>query len=141
MRRIIDKPNQKTSYTMKKLVTLAFLSVLSLTLSAQKAEIKFDKTAHNFGLINEADGKATCTFGFTNTGDGVLILNNVQTSCGCTAREYTKEPVDPGKTGVVKVTYNPAGRPGPFKKTITVSSNTGKKVVLSIKGEVNPKRK
>lgn len=54
--------------------------------------------------------------------------------------EWTKEPIAPGKTGDVKVTYNPKGRPGPFYKTISIYSN-GKKgsFTLGIKGNVTPK--
>ena len=57
-------------------------------------------------------------------------------------RTSIKSPVQPGKKGVIKVTYNQKGRPGEFSKTITVRTNAKegkyKKVVLKIKGNVIP---
>ena len=86
------------------------------------AQISADELTYNFGTIAEADGLASHTFEIKNTGDGPLVITRVTASCGCTQPEWTKEPVAPGKTGNVKVTYNPKGRPGPFYKTISISS-------------------
>ena len=54
-----------------------------------------------------------------------------------TTPEWTKEPIAPGQTGDIKITYDPKGRPGPFSKTISVYSNgkTGS-FILTIRGEV-----
>ncbi|PTT03981.1 DUF1573 domain-containing protein, partial [Pedobacter sp. HMWF019] len=71
-----------------------------------------------------------------NVGETPLILTDVQTTCGCTVPEYTKTPVQSGKTGVIKVTYNPAGAALPFSKSITITSNAKTTTkVLYIKGE------
>jgi hypothetical protein len=70
-----------------------------------------------------------------------LVINRVQASCGCTTPTWTKEPIEPGKSGSIVVTYNPLGRPGIFVKTITVYSNaTDEQTVLIIKGDVIPKQ-
>lgn len=107
----------------------------------QKAEIVFKTEIHDFGTIREVAGPTSCTFTFTNTGKAPLVINNVQASCGCTTPVWTKSPVLPGKTGVVKATYDPTGRPYSFDKTITVTSNAANKgsVVLHIKGTVEQK--
>ena len=71
-----------------------------------------------------------------------LILNDVKASCGCTTPEWTKEPVLPGKSGSIRVTFNPKNRPGSFSKTIQVNSNADLPVVtLVIKGVVIPAEK
>ena len=69
-----------------------------------------------------------------------FVITRVTASCGCTRPEWTKSPIAPGKTGEVKITYNPKGRPGPFYKTVSIFSN-GKKgsYSLAIKGNVTPK--
>ena len=111
---------------MKKLLLTALLFVGSITLAlAQKpAQIKFDKTTHNFGSFSEKDPKVTCTFTYTNVGEQPLVVNQAIASCGCTVPEYTKTPVQPGEKGEIKVTYNGAGKfPGHFKKSITVRTN------------------
>jgi hypothetical protein len=104
--------------------------------------ISFDKEVHDFGSIKEEDGKVRYDFQFTNTGGKPLIINQVRASCGCTAPDWSKEPILPGNKGFVSATYDPANRPGPFNKSLTVVSNaTNPNVVLYIKGDVAPKPK
>ncbi len=104
-------------------LTFMFMSVGYIAAQAQ-ADIKFDKMSHDFGDFPESSPIVKCTFTFTNVGDGPLVVHQVVASCGCTVPEYTQEPVMPGKTGTIEVTYNGRGRyPGHFKKSITVRSN------------------
>lgn len=125
---------------MKKF-SLLLMSILFVgALMAQAPVITFEKTTHDFKKIKEQDGLATVIFKFKNTGDAPLVINRVHASCGCTTPVWTKEPVMPGKTGTVTVSYNAANRPGPFIKTISVFNNASPKAtVLNIKGEVIPK--
>lgn len=119
-----------------------FLFCLTLGLStgaasAQKAVITCEKTVHNFGEIKEADGKVSHTFVVKNEGTGPLVISNVTASCGCTTPEWTKEPIPAGKTGEVKVTFDPKNRPGNFMKTIRLYGNGMKNgFLLSIRGKV-----
>ena len=75
-------------------------------------------------------------FEFKNTGKTTVIVTNVQGSCGCTATDYTKTPIAPGKSGTIKATYN-AVNVGAFAKTVSVTTNaeTTPKT-LTIKGTV-----
>jgi hypothetical protein len=126
---------------MKKYSLLVVCLVVSLVAMSQKALISFDNKIHDFGKLNEEDGKMTHVFEFKNNGNSPLVINRVQASCGCTTPTWTKAPIEPGKSGSITVTYNPAGRPGTFSKTITVSSNSSEEqVVLVIKGDVTPKQ-
>ena len=111
---------------MKKMILMTLMLVCGMTMTmAQKpAQIKFDKTTHNFGSFSESNPKVTCTFTYTNVGEQPLVVNQAIASCGCTVPEYTKTPVQPGEKGEIKVTYNGAGKfPGHFKKSITVRPN------------------
>ena len=56
-------------------------------------------------------------------------------SCGCTAADRPETPIRKGKKGVIKVHYD-TKRVGAFTKTITVFSNVGDPIVLTIKGTV-----
>lgn len=124
---------------MKRIFLFAAI-LFSLTAMAQMPVITFDKTTHDFGKINEADGRVTTVFEFKNEGMVPLVLTNVRASCGCTTPKWTREPIEPGQTGTITVTYNPSGRPGRFQKTVTVTSNTEEATTrLYIKGEVIPK--
>lgn len=75
-------------------------------------------------------------FEFQNTGTSTIKITDVHGSCGCTATDYTKEDIAPGKTGIIKATYN-AANVGTFSKTVTVKTTAedGAKV-LTFKGTV-----
>ncbi|KAB2917186.1 MAG: DUF1573 domain-containing protein [Bacteroidetes bacterium] len=96
-------------------------------------QMKFREIMHDYGNIPQ-NVPATHEFLFTNTGKAPLIINSANASCGCTVPEYTKEPIMPGKTGVIKVVYNAASM-GNFTKSVTVNSNAGVQT-LTIKGNV-----
>ncbi|MEY5000188.1 MAG: hypothetical protein RLZZ211_224 [Bacteroidota bacterium] len=74
-------------------------------------------------------------FEFKNTSKKPAVITNVQTSCGCTAADRPEAPIRKGKKGVIKVHYD-TKRVGAFTKTITVFSNVGDPIVLTIKGTV-----
>jgi hypothetical protein len=97
-------------------------------------EMAFKYNLHDFGTIQEGP-IAEYDFEFTNQGKEPIIINDASASCGCTKPSFPKEPILPGKNGIIKVQYNTQGRVAPFTKTITISSNAGTKV-LTIKGEV-----
>ncbi len=119
---------------MKKVLTLCLL-VAGFSAHAQGV-IKFENETHDFGNIAEGT-MAAHEFKFKNTGNQPLVIANVQASCGCTTPDWTKTPIMPGKTGMVKAVYNSAGRPGVFAKTVTVTSNAAETTnVLNIKGSV-----
>ncbi|MFR8552931.1 MAG: DUF1573 domain-containing protein [Bacteroides cellulosilyticus] len=128
---------------MKRLTLYMFMLVLSIGyVSAQgKADIKFDKTSHNFAQASENDPVVSCVFTFTNVGDAPLVIHQAVASCGCTVPEYTQEPVLPGKTGTVKITYNGTGKyPGHFKKSITLRTNAKTEMMrLFVEGDMTPK--
>ncbi len=102
------------------------------------AEIKFDTLRCNLGVFPEGDAVRKCSFKFTNTGTAPLIINQAFASCGCTVPSFTKDPIKPGGTGSIDVTYDGTGRTaGRFAKTITVRSNAKTQVVrLRIEGEM-----
>lgn len=102
------------------------------------ADIKMDKLTHDYGNIQQG-GDGTCEFKFTNNGKEPLVITNCQGSCGCTVPQCPKEPILPGKSGVIKVKYD-TNRPGGIYKTVTVTSNAKSgNVVLTIKGNVETK--
>ncbi|MEO6167621.1 MAG: DUF1573 domain-containing protein [Chitinophagales bacterium] len=98
---------------------------------------KFSEESFDLGQIPQGI-PASHVYTFENTGKEPLVLSQATASCGCTTPEWTKEPVLPGKTGTVKVTYN-AAKEGAFNKTVTLMSNTGTSKYLVIKGTVLPK--
>lgn len=121
-------------------LVFAFVFMIAGIASAQKKEAVItviDSANYDFGNVQEANGPVTHVFKVKNTGETALVITQANTTCGCTTAEHTKEPIAPGKTGEVKVTFKVTGYPGPFNRTIAVSSNgkTGT-FILTIKGNV-----
>jgi len=98
------------------------------------ADMAFTVDSHDFGTVPEGP-TADFDFSFKNEGKEPIIISKAQPSCGCTVPSFSKEPVAPGATGNIHVTYNTKGRPNAFTKSITVTSNAGIKI-LTIKGTV-----
>ena len=130
---------------MKKLVLMFSVLLLSIVaLNAQEvqkqtkgAAISAPEEQFDFGTIKEADGPVTHALTLKNVGNAPLVITRASASCGCTKPKFSTEPIAPGKSTKIEVTYNPAGRPGQFVKTVAVYSN-GKEgaFILRIKGVV-----
>ncbi len=130
----------KNIFALLVLFTFAFANIgLGQTVNAK---IDFETLEHDFGSFKEEAGPQTYSFKFVNNGASPLILNNVRASCGCTTPQWTKEPVAPGREGFIRVSYDPRNRPGPFNKTVTVSSNAeNATTILRIKGAVEQRER
>lgn len=96
---------------------------------------------YNFGIINPDGGAVSHEFEITNTGTSNLVIIDARADCGCTKPEYPKNPIAPGKTAKIKVTFQPLGQLGSFKKAIDIKTNgRPSKVRLRITGTVNPNK-
>ncbi len=130
---------------MKNIITVIValvIAIFSIGAQSKDAQVKFDERNHDFGTIKESNGPVTHVFEFENTGKETVAIVRASASCGCTKPEYSEEPIKPGKKGKVKVTYNPAGRPGEFDRKVTVrmrfTSDKEKRYILRISGVVIP---
>ena len=92
------------------------------------------ETSFDFGTIPQ--GKPVYHFfEVTNNGKTPMVISNVQTSCGCTTPEWSKEPIAPGATTKIRVGYNAAAE-GHFDKHITVMYNQNLSKQIKITGTV-----
>lgn len=120
---------------MKKALVIFCAVLFAGLFSAHAQEISFAKKTIDYGTLNVGDVK-TIEMVYTNVGKKPLILDNVTTNCDCTTVDWSKKPVMPGKTGVIKVTYT-AKHSGLISKWVTVMSNAETdRVVLKTTGEV-----
>jgi hypothetical protein len=94
------------------------------TTSSEKVPvIQFDSSTVNFGSLAIGE-KVDHTFKFTNTGNAPLSITQVSPSCGCTVpRNWTRDPIAPGASGEIAVTFNSKGNTGFVEKSITVLTN------------------
>ena len=88
-------------------LTTFILSVLASDAQVKLSEtLEVDKTVHNFGDIIHKSGPVSCSFTLKNTGEKPVVIYNVVTTCGCTDVDWTKEPIRPGQSGKISVTYS-----------------------------------
>ena len=96
-------------------------------------------TELDLGTIGENDGPREGEFRYVNTGTEPLLVDRIKPSCGCTAVTVMSDPTAPGDTASVRLTYNPAGRPGRFDKSVRVwMTGEEEPQVLRVKGLVIP---
>jgi hypothetical protein len=106
---------------MKKILLFVAVFSLTTTVMAQKKiadNVKFALETIDFGKIKQGVPQKG-TFTVTNIGNEPLIIEQANPTCGCTISDYTKEPIAPGKSGVINATYNAAAM-GHFEKHLTV---------------------
>lgn len=119
---------------MKKLILI--LACL-LTLGAKAQTMQFDQAKWNFGTIPEMGGVVSHTFTFTNRSRTPIVIERVETGCGCTTTDYSRRPVMPGQKGQIGVSYDPLGRPGAFTKTIVITANSRSiRAIVAVEGVV-----
>lgn len=110
-------------------------TVVKPTTTIAKSVLSWKTVTIDVQEIPQSKPKAI-DFEFKNTGKSVVIITNVQGSCGCTATSYTKTPIQPGETAKITATYNAANK-GVFSKTVTVTTNSSETpTVLTFKGTV-----
>ena len=147
---------------MKKLIISLFFAMTMLPVFAQevkkevndvnlvtetkkekaRAEIKFEKTNHNFGTFAADTAVLDCEFKFTNTGNADLYIHQAFASCGCTVPDYPTESIKPGQSGVIKVTYDGTHKaPGNVRRSITIHTNAKTEMIkLYITGKMLPRK-
>jgi len=114
---------------MKKLVFLMAMVLVVFAANAQEEKavkdgpiITFEESSKDFGDIKQGD-KVEHTFKLENTGNAPLVISNVAATCGCTVPKWPKEPIAPGKTAEIKVSFNSAGKMGKQNSVVRIYSN------------------
>ena len=105
---------------------------------AHGPEITFEETTHSFGNISKDDtsikyGLLMHEFRFKNTGDEPLYIYSAESSCGCHCGHGPKDPVQPGKIGVIHYSYSAKHIGGIREHNLQVVSNA-KTPIVRLKG-------
>ncbi|MBZ0181252.1 MAG: DUF1573 domain-containing protein [Melioribacteraceae bacterium] len=103
---------------------LFLLSFLFVTINGQVVgpKLSVPEKSFDFGDINEGD-VVKHTFTIYNTGDDLLVIKDVKSSCGCTAALPDKKELKPGESTGVKVEFNSAKRKGQQRKHVYLTTN------------------
>ena len=101
------------------------------------AEFSFLDKTHKF-LDTEAGVLLEHDFKFVNSGDEPLIIKSYEVACSCTKITYPKEPVMPGKTGVVHLSFDTTGKYGFQSRKVKIFSSANKPAYIQFKVTVIP---
>ena len=101
--------------------------------------IHFDSLTIDLGILRHSASQRKVTFVFTNLGDAPVMIENVESSCGCTKVTYPKRSVKPGKSGKINVEFDGGGISlGKFLSKINVFNNSPfRNIILRIRGEIS----
>ncbi|WP_143960373.1 DUF1573 domain-containing protein [Litoribacter populi] len=131
---------------MRKLVLVMIMAVVAFAAQAQEASnnngatITFAEKSKDFGDITQGD-KVEHTFKFENTGGAPLVISNVAATCGCTVPAWPKEPIAPGESAEIKVSFNSAGKMGKQNSVVRIYSNASEPIEkVSLISNVQPKK-
>lgn len=105
--------------------------------SADSAGLVFDKIEHDFGTVSVNAGYITCSYTAVNKSDSTIVILGALSGCGCAVPTYPKDPIAPGKSATVTVTYDTLGRPGgEFEKEIVLHTTAAKSnITLKLRGK------
>lgn len=81
-----------------------------------------DSIEQNIGKINQGE-VVEILWHFKNSGDKPLIISDVKPGCGCTGADGPKEPIAPGKEGIITGKFDSKNYPGTQTKKVTVTAN------------------
>lgn len=100
--------------------------------------VALSENSFDFGKIKKGD-KVQHVYEITNTGKNPLIISEVKPGCGCTAPDFTKEPIMPGKKGKVTLHFDSSSFDGNVQKYADVFANVEKAPIrLTFTANIQP---
>lgn len=95
----------------------------SVVNKGKNTKVVFCKIMHDFGDMNQNE-EVGAFFWVKNAGETPWVVKNVETGCNCTRVHYTQEPVQPGDSSRIDISFNSRGLYGVQIKTITIFDNS-----------------
>ncbi len=100
--------------------------------------IALSESNFDFGKIKKGD-KVQHVYEVTNTGKNPLVISEVKPGCGCTAPDFTKEPIMPGKKGKITLHFDSTNFDGNVQKYADVFANVEKAPIkLTFTANIQP---
>lgn len=121
--------------------TLCFVTIMFVFLSGSfvsaAPNLHVDNPKFDFGEIYQGE-KVLHIFEFVNVGDETLKIDQVKSSCGCTAALVSEKSILPGSKGELRANFDSTRFRNDVSKTIYLYSNDPVRPVMQfhIKGRV-----
>lgn len=114
-------------------VFLVLLALICLLVSPVMAapNLVVQNPSFDFGEVFQGI-QVPHVFTFSNSGDEVLVIDRVRSSCGCTAALISEKNLPPGSTGEIKVSFDSTRFRGGVTKTVYLYSNDPVQPVMQL---------
>jgi len=117
----VESNDQKMPY-MNLTITANIVDTGKAAEAPKVPKIVFSESVHDFGTVNEGV-KVGYSVDFENKGNGILTIQSVNPSYGCTAANLSNNVLQPGEKGTIKIEFDTSGKSGKTTKTVAVNSN------------------
>ncbi len=118
--------------------------------------IEIEPSSYDFGMVSQAEGVVSATIGIANKGNEPLIINKIDTSCGCTSAAVIykgvegprfsmamhgtnpkdwRQVIQPGEPAELRIYYDPNVHKelrGPVRRSVFIYSNDPRDKVKEI---------
>jgi hypothetical protein len=105
-------------------IAAAFVLAAASPAQTKKPLAVFKATSHDFGKVKQGD-VVNHEFTFKNEGEATLVVDKIETTCGCTAALVSEKRIAPGKDGKIKTTFDTRGYSGRLTRYLYIVSNDG----------------
>ena len=99
--------------------------------------LKFDDVTFDFGAVVQSQ-ELHHVFQCTNTGTAPISITRIKPVCGCTIPRFSTEPIAPGETANIDLTFQAGSLTGQINKKLTVFTDNPEldPIELNVEGKV-----
>lgn len=131
---------------IRNLLLILSLALGSLLMCARtpgdKVGVSLSTLSYDFGNVPADGPNVVRQYELTNTGTGAVAIISARASCGCTEPSYPRQPIMPGQSATITLTFVPLGQRGEVDKVVNVklrnAAGTTEKITLRLHGTVTP---
>lgn len=108
-----------SDYAVPMMRTLVLLAMFFLGLSSSRADLNFETTNTTY-KAKPTDESFEAVFKFTNAGKQPVVIQKVDSNCGCISATTDKERYAPGESGIVTAVFKIGSAEGIQSKNVSV---------------------
>lgn len=113
----------KSLFSVLPILLVAFASCKTTLTKDEKTKVAVENADRHYYPILQGE-PLEIYYRFTNTGTAPLIIDEIQSSCGCVVADKTSyRTIRPGNTGSIKLSYNSNKNIGFVKHYVQVYGN------------------
>lgn len=90
--------------------------------SYAQANLKVADAKKSFGFVKKGE-VVKIMYTFTNTGNQPLVITDTKAECSCTSIDFPKQPITPGQTNTITVSFDTKSVYDRQDRTVEIVSN------------------